>query len=225
MRIYKNFPEALKEIKRDLTEMGVLIHTQTMQDKNIGNNPDFETLELQNYQYTVTNMDTYHLLNPTQPWAQKEFAERISRLRFNPGVAWKERKDVWSELLEEDGMFSYTYPDRMAEQLDPIINELKIHPDSRQIFLSVWNPLIDIHRIGRRRVPCTLGYYLQKREGRLNITYLQRSADYITHFQNDIYLAVKFMEYIAQAAGYDLGMFTHWIGSLHIYRKDAKGVF
>lgn len=224
MRIYKNFTEALGEIKRDLAEMGILVHTQTMQDKVIADNPEFETLEVQNYLYTVTNVDISHL-NPTQPWADNEFKERVSRINFNPGVAWMDRKEVWDEFLEEDGKFSYTYPVRMSEQIDPIIEELKAHPDSRQLFLSVWNPSIDINRLGRRRVPCTLGYYFQKRDGRLNITYLQRSADFITHFQNDLYLAVKLMEYIAHEAECEPGMFTHWVGSLHMYRKDAKGVF
>lgn len=224
MRIYKNFTEALGEIKRDLAEMGILVHTQTMQDKIIADSPEFATLELQNYIYTVTDIDTGHL-QPTQLWADGEFKERISRISFNPGVAWMERQDVWKEFLEEDGKFSYSYPSRMCNQLDPIIEELKIHPDSRQLFLSVWNPSIDIDRLGRRRVPCTLGYYFQKRDGHLHITYLQRSADLITHFQNDLYLAVKLLKYIAGEAGCTAGRFTHWVGSLHMYRKDAEGVF
>lgn len=224
MRIYKNFTEALGEIKRDLAEMGILVHTQTMQDKIIANDPEFETLEIQNYLYTVTDTNLDHL-SPSQPWADMEFVERVSGVKFNPGVAWLERKEIWDEFLEEDGKFSYTYPERMAEQIHGIIEELKVHPDSRQLFLSIWNPSIDIDRLGHRRVPCSLGYHFQKREGRLNITYLQRSADFITHFQNDLYLAVKLLKHIAQEAECEAGMFTHWVGSLHMYRKDAKGVF
>jgi thymidylate synthase len=225
MRIYRNFSEALNEIKRDLAEMGIRVTTQTMQDKF---RPEgFETLELQNYIYTVTDTDLSHL-SPTQPWADVEFEERVNAGNFliNPGEAYKLRPEVWNQFLEYNGKkFSYTYPQRIELQAIKIIEELKSHPDSRQLFLSVWDKQVDINRLGRRRVPCTLGYYFQNRKGKLNITYLQRSADYVTHFQNDIYLAVKLLHFIADKAGLQSGTFTHWIGSLHVYKEDLGYVF
>ena len=57
------------------------------------------------------------------------------------------------------------------------------------------------------------------------MTYLMRSCDYATHFQNDVYLAVRLLDYVAHAVGLEAGNFTHFIGSFHIYRKDAEGVF
>ena len=48
-RIYNKFDEALSEIGRDLAEMGISVHPKTWQDKDVSDNPDFETKELQNY--------------------------------------------------------------------------------------------------------------------------------------------------------------------------------
>lgn len=230
MRIYSNFKEALNEIKRDLKEMGIKVTTQTMQDKQ--RDEGFETLELQNYIYTVINPDTSYL-HPTQPWADAEFKERVSGDPLNPGTAYMLRPEIWEEYLEDTiyptgewgKSFSYTYPERMWYQLGLIINELIERPDSRQLFLSVWDPSKDIHKLGQRRVPCTLGYYFQKRQGFVHITYLQRSADFYTHFQNDLYLAVRLLKWMCELADCKPGRFTHWVGSLHVYADDVKDVF
>jgi len=226
MRIFSNFAEALNEIKRDLAEMGTEIHPQTMQDKYVGDNPDYITKELQNYDYTVKNaVLSLDDLSPTQPWADAELAERLSGLPINPGEAYRLRDSIWNEYLH-DGRFSYTYAERMVGQVDKIIKEIQLRPESRQLYISIWEQHIDTHNLGGlSRVPCSLGYLFQLRNGKLNVTYIMRSCDFATHFHNDIYLAVKLMEYIAKSAGVEPGNFTHFIGSLHIYKKDTKGVF
>ncbi len=227
MRIYKNFIEAIGEIKRDLAEMGILVHPHTYQDKVVKDNPDFDTMELQNYIYTVTNPRKVDL-DPTSPWADMEFMERISGTPMNPGAAWEARREVWDEFLGEDGKFAYTYPERMyspVNQVEQIILRLQEDPHSRQMFLSLWRPEDSTKFGGISRVPCTLGYYFQIRRGRLDITYLQRSADFVTHFTNDVYLAHRLQEYVAVRLRLKPGNFCHWVGSLHVFKKDLQGVF
>ena len=229
MRIYTNFEEAVNETHRDLAEMGIKVHPATMQNKNVADSEDYETLELQNYGYTVVDAcSTIDQLNPTQPWADAEFSERVSPVFTNPGVAWQLRDDVWTEFLNDHGQFDYTYNERFhyLKQLDKIIEELRRNPDSRQCYLSVWHPS-DTQWIGRavKRIPCSLGYLFQVRRGRLNMTYYMRSCDFVTHFHNDIYLAVRLMKYVAKMVGVEPGDFTHFMNSLHIYKKDAEGVF
>lgn len=226
MRIYQNFPEAINEIKRDLAEMGILVHPQTMQDKYVADNPDYATKELQNYIYTVINpMASVETLQVSRPWVDQEFAERIALEPVNPGTAYKSRDEVWQEFIHE-GKFSYTYSERLYHQLNAIIKELKRHPNSRQLYLGIWEATKDVPYIGGSgRVPCSLGYLFQLRDNRLNITYFMRSCDMITHMSNDIYLACKLMKYVADSAGVNPGNFTHFIGSLHAYAKDMEGVF
>lgn len=229
MRIFTRLPEALGEIQRDLKEMGIKIHPQTYQDKYVADDPSFDAYELQDYIYRVTKPIPADL-NALQPWADAEFAERLD-LRYadnNPGMAWMYREQVWRQFLQEDGTFAYTYGERIhrPDQLRLIIERLKADPDSRQAFMGIWDPDQDITKLGGvSRVPCTLGYYFQIRQGQLNMTYLQRSADYATHFTNDIYLAVRMQAYIADRVGVPVGYYTHWLGSLHVFAKDVKDVF
>lgn len=225
MRIFSNFEEALDEIKRDLSEMGTEIHPQTMQDKFIGDNPDYETKELQNYCYTVKDaLKSITQLHPSLPWAMIEFSERVSGQAINPGDAYKCREEIWNEFLH-NGKFAYTYSERMFNKLGVLINEIKNKPESRQLYLNIWEGR-DLNFLGGiSRVPCSLGYLFQVRNGKLNITYFMRSCDYATHFQNDVFLAVLLLDYMAKATGLEVGNFTHFIGSFHIYRKDSEGVF
>lgn len=226
MRFYQNFKEAVDEIRRDLAEMGIDVHPQTMQDKFVADNPEYATKELQNYIYTVFKpLESIGDLQISQPWAGIEFNERISGKALNPGTAYLQREEIWKDYLH-DGKFSYTYPERMFYQVQKIIDELKEHPDSRQLYLSIWDPCLDIYNLGGgSRVPCSLGYLFQYRRGQLDVTYFMRSCDFVTHLQNDAYLAVMLMGYIANEAGVSPGNFTHFMGSLHVYAKDVKGVF
>jgi len=227
VRIYTDFKkEALGEIKRDLVEMGVKIHPKSYQDKVVAGNPDFETLEIQNYCYTIINPRPEDL-TPTQPWADAEFKERITRPPVNPGTAWELRKEIWCEFMTPEGKFAYNYPERFAryDQIERIISRIKEDPDSRQLFLAVYDPSDIQHMGGVSRVPCTIGYQIQIRNNLLHLTYIQRSCDFATHYNNDVYLAVKMQHYIAEQTGYKVGRFTHFLMSLHLFRKDGKGVF
>ena len=175
MRLYVKAEEAFEEIKRDLAEMGIWVRPKTMQDKIIEGNPDYETTELQNYSYTILNAKSSEIPNVTQPWADAEFQERITKpvdgKFINPGEAWKLRNDVWDEFLH-DGKFGYTYNELIwnNDQFTKIVNRLKEDPDSRQLWISLWDPTRDPDLLGGvSRVPCSLGYAFQVREGKLNM--------------------------------------------------------
>ena len=241
MRIYTNAQEMVEEVKRDLAEMGIVVRPATMQDKYIKGNPDYETRELQNYSYCLLEAKSQDIPGVIQPWADAEFQERVtdpwSREDevidwpfpnfINPGKAWELRKEVWTEYLHE-GRMAYTYNELLwnNDQTMKVINRLKEDPDSRQLWISLWDPEKDPDFLGGvSRVPCSLGYGLQVRDGKLNLHYVMRSCDFATHFRNDVYLAIRFLEWVAEKTGYPVGSFTHTIFSLHVYNKDVEGVF
>lgn len=226
--MFINWEEAHEEIKRDLAEMGVLVKPKSMQDKIIEGLEGYETKELQNYSYTLLNADSSKITGVIQPWAEKEFEERIDKAgNVNPGTAWLERKEVWTEYMH-DGKMAYTYNERFFrnKQIEKIIERLKGDHDSRQLWLSVWDPNEDPDKLGGiSRVPCSLGYNFQYRDGALNIHYIMRSCDFSTHFTNDVYLGIKLLEYVAKETGLPVGNFTHTMFSLHVYKKDVEKVF
>lgn len=228
MRIYINVDEAFEEIKRDLKEMGTLVYPQTMQNKNIEGNQDYATRELQNYSYQLLNPWSSLVPGVSQPWADKEFMERMNSSKLNPGTAWLERKEIWQEFINDKGEFDYTYSERLflSNQLENIIDRIKKDPESRQLWLSIWSPQLDNPNIGGiARVPCSLGYNFQVRNGWLEMHYIMRSCDFATHFKNDVYLAIRLLEEVSHRTGYPIYSFTHTMFSLHIYNKDVVEVF
>lgn len=235
MRIYINPYEMYEETKRDLAEMGILVKPKTMQDKVVEGNPDYYTKELQNYSYMLLNAsskEVNEVMPVINPWADAEFEERITNPYvtgnfINPGEAYKLRQDVWDEYLH-NGKMAYTYNELIwnNDQCTKVINRLKFDPESRQLWISLWDPTRDPDLLGGiSRVPCSLGYGFQVREGKLNMHYVMRSCDFSTHFSNDVYLAIKLLEWVAAQTGYEVGSFTHTIFSLHVYQKDVKDVF
>ena len=225
MRFYQTFPEALNEIRRELKEMGIKIHTASFQNKDISRDPDMETLELQNYQYLVTDpiTDSIPLANPE--WAQKDFMERISERPLNPGEAWKLRESTWKPFLRGNGRFDYTYPERLCDPIRTTLEALKKDINTRRAFLPVFDRQIDNQCDFTTRIPCSLGYWFYFRQEKLNVTYLQRSADFYEHFNYDIWMATMLNQYLAYRLSVPCGTFSHWVGSLHIFAKDVQGVF
>lgn len=238
MRIYRDWPEAQNEIKRDLAELGIRVQPETMQDLWVAENPEFLTKELQNYMYQVTKPDHTEIEGVHAAWVEKEWRDRLAG-DLNPGHAWKERKDVWEQFLEKPkndyvtpsgqrpyGHFSYSYSERMGgNYLQSIITELKVHPNSRQLYLPVWDRLVDWRRRGKRRVPCSLGYWFVMRNDKVHLTYMMRSCDLFTHFANDVALASIMLKYVADETDHGVGSLTHFIGSLHVYQRDVETIF
>lgn len=243
MRIYMDATEMVEEVKRDLKEMGIDVFPKTMQDKNIEGNPDYFTKELQNYSYCLLNARSQDIPDVSQPWADAEFAERVTdpwdrddrgvRIyplapRFiNPGKAWTLRAKVWKDYIHE-GKMAYTYNELLwnNDQVTKVLSRLVEDSDSRQLWISLWDPTRDPDLLGGiSRVPCSLGYGLQVRDGKLNLHYVMRSCDFATHFRNDVYLAIKFLEWAAEKTGYPVGNFTHTMFSLHVYAKDVQDVY
>ena len=225
MRIYANCYELMSELFREVWEMGHIVHPYSMQNKVVKDDENFSTKEITNYSYCLTSMYRYRYLFFTdarsEEWVKEEFKERVSENYENPGKAWKIRSELWEQFLNSKGEFDYSYNDRIKVSLDKVIDELSRNPDSRQAIISIWNPQKDIGGIGGDyRVPCSMYYQLMIRDGQLNIIYNQRSADIVTHFGNDVYLAWRLMEYIADILDVNQGFLFHNIGSLHAYKKD-----
>ena len=236
MRIYTRLKEAVKETERELVEMGIHLHPETMQDKQVKDNKAFETVELQGYGYLITNQayldEDFKALGGSLEYVLAELSDRIQPMRLNPGKAYLHRVDVWEAFLESNGKFSYTYNERFREQIDQLVDELTKHPNTRQAVLTIYDRHQDMANMGGvRRIPCSMYYQMLRRirdgKERLDLIYTMRSCDFYTHYIYDVYLAMKFQEYLANRLGIEPGHFTHFMGSLHAYYRDysTKGVF
>ena len=230
MRIYSNSFELMSELGRELNSYGQIVKPKTYQNKVIEGNEDFITKELICQQYCLTSLGDpvwLFVFSHSKEWADAEFQERINTSEvINPGKAWELRKDLWEQFLV-DGKFDYTYNERMAI-LPYTIQLLRSDSDTRKAVLPIFNGNGEddtLYYPGNKRIPCSMYYdFLIRQNGKgekvLHICYHQRSSDFAQHFGNDIYLAWRLMEYVAQEVGVKPGYLYHTIDSLHIYKKD-----
>lgn len=215
---------------RNLFEMGILNSPKTYQNKVIEGNDDFVTKELICEQYCLTQLpdpDVLFTFTKSKEWAEAEFQERIDPAAVNPGEAWKLRKEMWEEFLNQYGKFDYSYGERMHmfDSLEEVIALLKRDNDTRKAVLPIYDTSDQILLDGSGRIPCSMYYDFlirmnAKGEKQLNICYHQRSSDFVAHFGNDVWLAWKLMEYVAEQVGVKPGYLYHTIDSLHSYKRD-----
>lgn len=258
MRIYTDPVQAIRETERDLWEMGIDVHPQTMQDKDVGQDDDYKTKELQAYGFQLSGVEAtetviqrmaqylYGIDTPefhnVYSYILAEFRDRTENVQRNPGNAYKLRQGIWDEFLH-NGKFAYTYSERIAPQLEKIITELTLRPDTRQGIINIHTnicpldavpegdvviPSADWHNMGGSgRIPCSMYYQIICRKDRVDFIYTMRSCDFLTHFTVDIVLALMMQDYVATRLGLDHGTFTYFTGSLHAYQKDmkARGIF
>lgn len=230
MRIFSNTHDLMSEMGRELSSYGAIVKPKHYQNKYIEGNEDFVTKEIICQQYCLTGMpDPEWLFTYTKArdWADAEFSERINPQPINPGKAWELRKDLWEQFLV-DGLFDYTYSERMVGTIDHLIELLRSDYDTRKAVLPIFNGNgyddTDYYD-GTARIPCSMYYDFLIRcnprgENVLHICYHQRSSDFIQHFGNDVYLAWRLMEYVAKEVGIKPGYLYHTIDSLHAYKKD-----
>ena len=240
MRIYNNAYELMSEMGRDLWEMVLLNNPKTYQNKVIEGNDEMTTKELICKQYCLTSLpdpEKLFIYTGTKDWANEEFKERISGKQLNPGKAWELNPKMWEEFLVETSegrKFDYTYGERINRKngpydtdgttLEEVINLLKADNDTRKAVLPIFMGGDTQFYDGMCRIPCSMYYdFLIRDTGngkQLNITYHQRSADFVGHFGDDVYLAWCMMEYVAEKVGVKPGFLFHTIDSLHAYKRD-----
>ena len=78
---------------------------------------------------------------------------------------------------------------------------------------------------GLDRIPCSLTYQFLIREGKLHCIYSMRSCDFVKFFQSDVFCTAELTRYIASSLEIPVGSLTHFLGSLHAFKKDLEGVF
>jgi len=106
--------------------------------------------------------------------------------------------------------------------LDDLVEQLKDNPETRQAYLPIWFPE-DTGAVDGQRVPCTLGYHFLIRDGKINCSYYIRSCDFIRHFRDDVYMAARLMQWIAdKLPGVKPGDLNMYIASFHVFEGDVS---
>lgn len=194
-------------------------------------------------------------VQPNLPWAEDHFQERISGEPLNPppSEAWWPYAQQGNAEHKQNQQFSHTYPERFWSKfanvgeiapngrqtfvphmgiryeygdLMDLVKLLRAERYTRQAYLPIWFPEDTGNSLGVR-VPCSLGYHFMFRDGKFHLTYFIRSCDFMRHFRDDVYMAIRLAIFVGIQSGIleeesnDLGDFTMVIPSLHIFEGDV----
>ena len=114
------------------------------------------------------------------------------------------------------------------DQINCAYEALLYEPDSRQVLLDIWNPVIDLPRkYGKPNsndIPCNVISMLKVREDKLYWSQIMRSNDLYLGLPYDVLLFSSLQEVMAGWLNIDIGDYTHYCDSLHYYTSNKMGV-
>jgi hypothetical protein len=163
------------------------------------------------------------------PWKRRGEEHQDEAKKFShtyPERFWPKEAGDWMpygliDALPEDHGFPHGLRGRYGDLWDAVA--LLKRTGTRQCFIPIWYPEDLAAAVDKRvRVPCSLGYWVVERGEELHMTYLIRSVDFIRHFRDDVYMASRLCQWLADEVHTQPkpGTLTMWIGSFHIFEGD-----
>jgi thymidylate synthase len=176
--------------------------------------------------------DARHLeANNVTIWSgntSKEFLEK-NNLPYEEGIGGPIYGYQWRRFGQE-----YTYKDEHGQsqitpgvkngvdQLQFIIDELRVNPTSRRLFMSSWNP----NQLSQMCLPpCHISYQFYVENNRsLSCMMVQRSADVFLGLPFNIASVALLVHFIANMVGLEPGIIHICIGDAHIYEDHLEPI-
>lgn len=113
-------------------------------------------------------------------------------------------------------------------QLMRAARALESCPDSRQVVLQIWDPLVDMPsctgRPRSRDIPCNVISMVKIRSGKLEWMQIMRSNDLFRGLPYNLVQFTTLQEIVAGWLGIPMGSFNQVSDSLHLYEKDVAQI-
>lgn len=136
---------------------------------------------------------------------------------------------IWDEWADETGDLGPIYGkqwrswegknNRVVDQLEWVINEIKKNPNSRRLIVCAWN-IIEIPEM--KLPPCHVLFQFYVNNDRLSCQLYQRSADVFLGVPFNIASYSLLTHMIAQVTGLEVGEFIHTFGDVHLYLNHVE---
>lgn len=107
-----------------------------------------------------------------------------------------------------------------VDQIESSIDLLRRDPATRRIVLTTWTSS-DLGA-NSNDVPCNTMLYLKIRNGKLDITVLNRSNDLYLGIPYNVFAFHVIQNYFCMRTGLALGTQRHFTDSLHLYERDFE---
>ena len=112
------------------------------------------------------------------------------------------------------------YTGQGVDQLQKVIDTLRINPYDRRMIVSAWNPLM----LDQMALPpCHYQYQVTVIDGKLNLLWSQRSVDTMLGLPFNIASYALLLHLLAKEVGLKEGMLVGFLGDVHIYENHLEG--
>lgn len=134
---------------------------------------------------------------------------------------------IW-EKLSDDGItnesaYGYILKQKHGfNQIIKMVELLKKDPHSRRAVMNINVPRKNV--IETNDEQCTIALQVLLRDGKLNMTGIMRSNDLWTGTPYDLFYFTEIQKYIANKLDVEVGTYTHFVSSLHIYDRNIDDV-
>lgn len=179
----------------------------------------------------------FPLITTKRVWFKGVAIELLWFLKGSSNIRWLQENSVhiWDEWADENGELGPVYgvqwrrwpaptannPDRVIDQLEKVIEEVKRNPDSRRLIVSAWNPAeIDDMALP----PCHALFQFYVCDGKLSCQLYQRSADMFLGVPFNIASYSLLTLMVAQQCDLTPGEFVWSGGDCHIYDNHVNQV-
>lgn len=133
--------------------------------------------------------------------------------------------DNISQFSDDGVVFHGAYGHRLRnafgfDQIEHAIDLFRCKPDTRQVVLSIWNPVTDLGA-STKDMPCNDMIMLDIVEGQLNMTVCNRSNDAVwgAYGANAVQFSIL-QEFIAISVGVKVGYYVQQSNNYHVYTDN-----
>lgn len=124
---------------------------------------------------------------------------------------------IWNKCMDVNGYVNSNYGWQWSrgKQLDYVINELKLNPESRRASISIYDAKERYNF--ENDTPCTYAINFYILNNKLNMSVMMRSNDLWYGFCNDQYCFSKLQEMISNELKIQIGSYYHFVNNIHLY--------
>ncbi|MDR2268779.1 MAG: thymidylate synthase [Rickettsiales bacterium] len=128
----------------------------------------------------------------------------------------------WDEArIDKDPTDNFNHDKPGVNQLEQVIYKLKNQPTDRRMIVSAWNP-VDIPKMGLPA--CHLMHQLIVRDGKISLTWVQRSCDMFLGVPYNIASYALLLLLYAKESGYQPHLLKGELHDAHIYMNHIDQV-
>ena len=195
------------------------------------------------YQMRFDLSDGFPLVTTKKIHVKSVIHELLWFLKGTTNIAYLKENGVriWNEWADKNGDLGPVYGHQWRnwnseglDQIQEVINTLKINPNSRRMLISAWNPSVlpdtkvsfseNVANNKAALPPCHAFFQFYVSNNKLSCQLYQRSADVFLGVPFNIASYSLLTMMIAQVCGYEAGDFIHTFGDTHIYSNHNEQV-